>query len=93
MGRVSGKIALVTGAASGLGKADAAALVQEGAKVVITDINEQAGRELERALNAMTPGSAFFLAQDVSSESRWQEVFAEIRRRFGGLHIMVNNAG
>jgi len=81
------------GAASGLGKADAAALVQEGAKVVITDINEQAGRELERALNAMTPGSAFFLAQDVSSESRWQEVFAEIRRRFGGLHIMVNNAG
>ncbi len=93
MGRVSGKIALVTGAASGLGKADAAALVQEGAKVVITDINEQAGRELERALNAMTPGSAFFLVQDVSSESRWQEVFAEIRRRFGGLHIMVNNAG
>ncbi len=93
MGRVSGKVALVTGAASGLGKADAAALVREGAKVVITDINEGAGRELEGVLNAAQAGSAFFLPQDVSSESRWQEVFAEIGRRFGGLHILVNNAG
>src|SRR5882724_8574459 len=93
MGRVSGKVALVTGAASGLGKADAAALVREGAKVVLTDINEGAGRELEGVLNAAQPGSALFLVQDVSSESGWQEVFAEIRRRFGGLHILVNNAG
>jgi len=93
MGRVSGKVALVTGAASGLGKADATALVREGAKVVITDINEAAGRELAAVLNAMQAGSALFLAQDVSSETRWQEVFAEIRHRFGGLHILVNNAG
>src|SRR5882757_4102658 len=93
MGRVSGKVALVTGAASGLGKADATALVREGARVVITDINEAAGRELAGALNAMQAGSALFLVQDVSSETRWQEVFAEIRQRFGGLHILVNNAG
>jgi 3(or 17)beta-hydroxysteroid dehydrogenase len=93
MGRVSGKVALVTGAASGLGKADAKALVMEGAKVVITDINVRAGRELEGVLNGAQAGSAFFLAQDVSSEARWQEVFAEIRGRFGGLHILVNNAG
>jgi 3(or 17)beta-hydroxysteroid dehydrogenase len=93
MGRVSGKVALVTGAASGLGKADSAALVREGAQVVITDINERAGRELEVALNGVRAGSAYFMVQDVSSESRWQEVFAEIRRRFGGLHILVNNAG
>jgi 3(or 17)beta-hydroxysteroid dehydrogenase len=93
MGRVSGKIALVTGAASGLGKADARRLAEEGAKVVITDINAAAGGELERELNAAHPESAFFMVQDVASESRWQEVFAEIQKRFGGLHILVNNAG
>src|ERR1700722_4017902 len=93
MGRVSGKVALVTGAASGLGRADAVALAREGAKVVITDINEQAGRLLESELNGAVPGSAYFLVQDVSSEARWIQVFEEIRRRFGALHILVNNAG
>jgi 3(or 17)beta-hydroxysteroid dehydrogenase len=93
MGRVSGKIALVTGAASGLGKADAHRLAEEGAKVVVTDINSAAGAQLERELNAAFPGSTHFLEQDVSSESRWQEVFAEIKSAFGALHILVNNAG
>ncbi len=93
MGRVSGKVALVTGAASGLGKADATRLVEEGAKVVITDINEAAGREFEWHLNAERPNSAHFMTQDVSNETRWQEVFAETRKRFGGLHVLVNNAG
>jgi 3(or 17)beta-hydroxysteroid dehydrogenase len=68
-------------------------LVREGAKVVITDIDEGAGRELERALNADVPGSTLFLLQDVSSEARWREVFATIRERFRALHILVNNAG
>jgi len=93
MGRVSGKIALVTGAASGLGKADALRLVEEGATVVISDINAAAGAELERELNAIRPDSTYFLVQDVSNESRWQEVFAEIKHRFGALHVIVNNAG
>jgi 3(or 17)beta-hydroxysteroid dehydrogenase len=93
MGRVSGKIALVTGAASGLGRADAAALVREGARVVITDINENAGRALERELNATRAGSALFLQQDVSNEARWIEIFSEIRTRLGALHVLVNNAG
>ena len=93
MGRVSGKVALVTGAASGLGRADAMLLAQEGANLVITDINEAAGRELEQELNAARAESALFLVHDVSNEARWQEVFAETRRRFGGLHILVNNAG
>ena len=93
MGRVSGKVALVTGAASGLGKADAALLAEEGAKVLITDVNERAGRELEASLNAKVSGSAYFMTQDVSNEARWQEVFAEAKRRFGGLNILVNNAG
>ena len=84
---------MVTGAASGLGKADAALLAKEGAKVLITDINERAGRELEQSLNAAVPGSAHFMTQDVSNEARWQEVFEEAKRRFGGLNILVNNAG
>ena len=48
---------------------------------------------LEQTLNATTPGSAHFMVQDVASESRWQEVFAEVRQRFGALHVLVNNAG
>jgi 3(or 17)beta-hydroxysteroid dehydrogenase len=93
MGRVSGKVALVTGAASGLGKADAAFLSREGATVVITDLNEAAGRELELTLNAGRPNCAYFMTQDVSDEARWQTVYAEIKARYGGLHILVNNAG
>ena len=93
MGRVSGKIALVTGAASGLGKADASLLSREGATVIITDLNEPAGRELERTLNAGRPNCAHFMTQDVSDEARWQAVYADIRARYGALHILVNNAG
>jgi 3(or 17)beta-hydroxysteroid dehydrogenase len=93
MGRVSGKVALVTGAASGLGRADATALAREGANVVITDINEAAGRDLEKQLNQARSGSATFLPQDVASESRWQEVLAETNKRYGGLNVLVNNAG
>ena len=93
MGRVSGKVALVTGAASGLGRADATALAREGARVVITDINETAGGELERELNAANPGCALFMQQDVASEPRWIEIYAAIRQRFGALHVLVNNAG
>lgn len=93
MGRVSGKIALVTGAASGLGRADAIALAREGATVVITDLNEPAGKELADTLNAQRPGCAFFMQQDVADEARWVAVFGEIRRRFGALHVIVNNAG
>jgi 3(or 17)beta-hydroxysteroid dehydrogenase len=93
MGRLSGKVALVTGSASGLGRADAQALVREGAKVLITDINEKLGRELETQLNAKQPGSAHFMAQDVADEQRWQQVLGEAKARFGGLHVLVNNAG
>jgi 3(or 17)beta-hydroxysteroid dehydrogenase len=93
MNRLAGKVAIVTGAASGLGKADAEALVREGARVVITDINEAAGRALEAALNAAAPGSALFMRQDVRDEARWTEVVAATVRSFGGVHVLVNNAG
>jgi 3(or 17)beta-hydroxysteroid dehydrogenase len=93
MGRVSGKVALITGAASGLGRADAIALVREGAKVVITDVNETAGRELEKMLNTQQASSCMFLKHDVREEQRWKEVIDETKRRLGGLHVLVNNAG
>ena len=93
MGRLDGKIAIVTGAATGLGRADAEALVREGARVVATDINESAGHELAARLNAARPGAALFLAQDVRDEARWTQVVAECVSHFGGLHVLVNNAG
>jgi 3(or 17)beta-hydroxysteroid dehydrogenase len=93
MKRLAEKVALVTGAASGLGRADAEALVREGARVLLTDLNETAGAQLAEELNAREPGCAAFLAHDVRDERRWGEVIAECGRRFGALHVLVNNAG
>ena len=93
MGRLDGKIGIITGAATGLGRADAIALSREGAKLVVTDINEADGQALADELNAARPGSAHFMKQDVRDESRWQEVVAETVRRYGGLSVLVNNAG
>ncbi len=89
MGRVSGKVALVTGGASGLGKATARALAREGARVVIADMNEAGAKELAGELG----GSALALRLDVRSEPDWQRAIAETLRAFGGLHVLVNNAG
>lgn len=93
MGRVEGKVAIVTGGAQGLGRADCEALVREGAKVVVTDVKEAEGRETAEALNALRPGSAVFMQHDVRDEQRWIEVVAATVERFGGLQVLVNNAG
>ena len=93
MNRLEGKVAIVTGAASGLGRADAEALTRAGARVLITDVNEKAGEAVAAALNAARPGCADFAAHDVRDERRWTEVVAEAKRRFGALHVLVNNAG
>jgi 3(or 17)beta-hydroxysteroid dehydrogenase len=93
MNRLEGKVAIVTGAASGLGRADAEALCRAGAQVLLTDVNASAGEEWAASLNAMRPGCAAFATQDVRDEGRWTEVVAEAKRRFGGLHVLVNNAG
>lgn len=93
MGRVSGKVALITGAAIGLGRADAIALVREGARVCITDVNVAAGESLAAELNRTTAGSAHFMRHDVREEAQWVAVLDEVKRRFGGLHVLVNNAG
>lgn len=89
MGRVEGKIALVTGAGSGLGRATSILLAKEGAKVVTTDINLQSAEETA----AMIGENAIALQQDVTDENRWKEVLAAAKDKFGGLNILVNNAG
>ncbi len=93
MGRLEGKVALVTGGATGLGRADAEAMVGEGARVVVTDINEADGRELVASLNQTRSDAAMFLAHDVRDETRWQEVVAQCVAHYGALHVLVNNAG
>jgi NAD(P)-dependent dehydrogenase (short-subunit alcohol dehydrogenase family) len=93
MGRVANKIALVTGAAQGLGAAIASMLANQGAKVMLTDINAAGGAATAAMINASAPGSIDFLEQDVTQEGRWQEVLKATVERFGGLNILVNNAG
>src|SRR5260370_6641806 len=91
-GQVQGKVALVTGGASGIGAAVAELLAREGALVAITDIDELKGEELLAAIKK-AGHKAIFLHQDVTSEARWVEVVAEVEQRFGRLDILVSNAG
>lgn len=86
-GRVAGKIALVTGGAKGLGEADARALAAEGAQVVLTDVDREAGQAVADEI-----GGAF-KHQDVTDEARWREIVNEIKSEYGALHVLVNNAG
>ena len=93
MGRVTGKLALVTGAAQGLGAAIAESLASEGARVLLTDINEAGVRERAAAINAAYPDTAIFVAHDVASEAGWRDAIAAARHELGGLSVLVNNAG
>lgn len=86
-GRVEGKIALITGGAMGLGRADALRLAEEGAHVIVTDIDLAKAQ----AVAARTGGEA--LHHDVRDEARWAEIMADIDARHGRLDILVNNAG
>src|SRR5687767_1956085 len=88
-GRVAGKVALVTGAASGIGRACAERLAEEGARVVLTDIQDEKGREVAAGL----VGAAIYIPHDVTSEQAWIDAVAEVRRTFGRLDVLVNNAG
>ena len=87
MDRLANKVALVTGAASGLGRAIATRFVEEGARVMISDINAEAGETVARELGAL------FIAHDVSDEAAWKTVLDETIQAYGELHILVNNAG
>lgn len=93
MGRLEGKVAIVTGGASGLGRADVEAMLREGAKVLFTDVNEAAGHALMGQLSKAYAGRVHFLVQDVRDEARWTEVVGQARQLFGALHVLVNNAG
>src|SRR4051794_10655104 len=92
MGQVDGKIALITGGASGIGAACAKTLARERATVVVGDIDAPRGTTLVSEIGA-AGGRAFYLSQDVTDEQRWQEVVAEIEKRCGRLDILVANAG
>lgn len=85
--RLGNKVALVTGGASGLGKAIAQRLASEGAHVVITDVQADLAEATAAELGCSS------LVQDVSDEARWTEVIAEVERHHGVLEILVNNAG
>src|SRR5437016_12723911 len=91
MTRLAGKVALITGAAAGQGAAFATAFVREGAAVMLTDIDPN-GRALAERL-ATEGRRAAFLAQDVADERGWIDTVAATVAAFGGLHILVNNAG
>jgi 3(or 17)beta-hydroxysteroid dehydrogenase len=88
MNRVAGKVAIVTGGARGLGKADALMLAREGARVVVTDIDEAGGR----ALAASAPNLEFERL-DVRDEAAWERLVKQTVARHGRLDVLVNNAG
>lgn len=89
MGRVEGKVALVTGGASGIGRASCQTLAREGASVLVADINEEGGRTTTENIG----DSAVYRNLDVSREQDWEDAVAETIERFGRLDILVNCAG
>jgi len=91
-GRVQGKVALVTGGASGIGRGCAEKLAAEGAVVVVTDLQDDKGAETVAAIKA-AGGKAEYLRHDVTDEAAWERVVAGVKAGHGRLDILVNNAG
>ncbi len=91
-GRVAGKIAIVTGGASGIGRACCIRLAEEGASVVVTDLDQKMGQQTVDAIKAMG-GTAEFIAHDVTDELQWAHVIDTVRNNYGRLDVLVNNAG
>ncbi|WP_353218232.1 SDR family oxidoreductase [Sandarakinorhabdus sp.] len=92
MGALNGRVAFVTGAASGIGRASALALAAEGAIVFVTDIDAPGGRQTVEMIEA-AGGKATFRGQDVTEEQRWAELIKRVMALYGRLDILVNNAG
>src|SRR5690554_4039465 len=89
MARLKGKVAIITGAAQGMGAAYARLFVNEGAKVVLTDLNADKGRALASELGT----HALFIQQNVTSEQDWDTVIKQTEQAFGPVNVLVNNAG
>uniref|UniRef100_A0A8B9GUQ6 15-hydroxyprostaglandin dehydrogenase [NAD(+)] n=2 Tax=Astyanax mexicanus TaxID=7994 RepID=A0A8B9GUQ6_ASTMX len=91
---LNGKVAVVTGAAQGLGKGFVEILLQNGANVALLDLNEKAGKDLEENLNkAYGADRAHFYTADVSSEQQFKDAFQKVLTKFGRVDIFCNNAG
>lgn len=90
--RLNGKVALVTGAGAGLGEATAKRFAEEGARVVITDINQDSVERVASEINA-AGGDATAHVQDVTDEALWDELIDKIKASHGQLNVLVNNAG
>ncbi len=91
-GRVAGKIAIVTGGGQGMGRSHSLLLAEEGATVVVTDINETSGQAVADEIIA-AGGQAVFIRHDVTSGSEWKAVVDQAVTTFGKVDILVNNAG
>ena len=87
--RLGGKVALITGAAGGMGQSEATLFAKEGARVVVADVLEAEGRQVADSLG----GTGRFVRLDVTSEADWQEAVAATLAAFGRLDVLVNNAG
>lgn len=89
MNRLQDKISIITGASKGLGEANSRLFIAEGAKVIMTDIDKEAGELLAQELGA----NAEFIYQDVRDEESWKTLVEDVVKRYGGLDVLVNNAG
>jgi NAD(P)-dependent dehydrogenase (short-subunit alcohol dehydrogenase family) len=92
MGQIDGKVAIITGGASGIGAACATTLAREGVKVVVTDVNDAGGQAVVDKIGS-AGGEPIFLHQDVTLEESWPGIIEATERRFGRLDVMVANAG
>lgn len=89
MDRLKDKVAIITGGAAGMGETHVRLFIEEGAKVVLTDINTEKGQALADELG----GNALFIQHDVTDEAGWETVVAEAEKAYGPVNILVNNAG
>ena len=90
--RLEGRVALVTGGASGIGAACAKRLAQSGASVLVTDVDQSLGEQVVAQIQE-AGGKAQFASHDVTDETQWKSVVSQCQSAFGGMHVLVNNAG
>src|SRR5215468_4463806 len=92
MGRLDGKVALISGGARGQGAAEAKLCAREGAKVVLGDVLDTQGKQVEAEIRA-AGGDATYVHLDVTREADWRAAVATAEQRYGKLDVLVNNAG